>query len=419
MRLYYDERNIVRLASTTPIITNIYKHIDVEGPVANPIGKRIVFGGEASGGMRVAVVCNWGDACGIATYTQYLVDALLPRVEALRVFAERGRSVDSRHDVSYCWRRGESMRAAIAEVLDWGPSVVLVQHEYGIFPKAPYLMQMCEMLHDTPYVVTMHSVYEHLDKTVASSAMKNIIVHTDTGRECLARLGNGAKTWTIPHGCVVYDGVEELWNTWDTPYAIVQFGFGFAYKGVEVALEAIAEAKRRQPEKYRDIFYTYFCAESPHVKNVISEYARKIQAKIRDLGLQDNAAIIRGYQSDQSLENILRTAKLALFPYVTDPKNVVYGASGAVRIAMANQVPTIASSSHMFDDMEGVLPRPTGAAELADEIDRVFSNSDYRQGMLYRSSQYIRENSWDATALRYLSVLQEVRENYGEDVIFI
>lgn len=421
MFLYYDKNHRVRFASTKPIITNAYEMVEIAATVANPVGKKIVFNrGQRPGRMRLAVLTNWGDACGIATYTKYLVDALAPKVDACKIFAEiRSSPPDDGHEVSYCWRRGEPMRAAIREVLDWEPSVVLVQHEYGIFPRTSYFLQMIQDLRDTPYVVTMHSVYEHLDKTVSSSAMRNIVVHTRTGEECLRRLGNRNRVFVIPHGCVAFDEVGELWNTWQTPYPVVQFGFGFRYKGVDVALRAIAHLKRSQPAKYRDIFYTYFCSENAHVRNIIDEYHRELSGLVRDLGIEDNVAIVRGFQSDQTLNNCLRSSRLAVFPYVTDPKNVVYGASGAIRIAMANGGPVIASSSRMFDDVEGVLPRPASPEALAAEIDLVFSDARHRQDVVDRAASYVRENSWAATAERYLSVLQQVRDDSDEEMIYI
>lgn len=420
MLLYYDDRDIVRAASDRPLVTNVFKCVEVSiQPGMNPIGKKLVFGGKA--GMRLAVICNWGDACGIATYTKYLVDSLSSKVGDLKIFAEDtpGKKCDDGYDVEYCWKRGKSMDSAIRRVLEWKPTVVLIQHEFGIFPRATYLLQMLQMLQHTPHAVTLHSVYEHLDKTVCSGAMRNIIVHTNTGKDCLRRLGHRQNIHIIPHGCVTFPEVKENWNITQTPYAIMQFGFGFKYKGVENALDAVALLRKEQPRKYADIHYCYLCSESPHVRNVINGYYEEIIQRIQDLGLQDNAVVIRGFQSDDILNQYLRTYKLAIFPYVTDPKNVVYGASGAIRIAMANRIPTIASSSHMFDDMDGVLPRPASTEALAAYIDEVFSNKSYADMLVDNASRYVGENDWDVTGDRYLAFLRSLVDFGLEDAIIV
>jgi glycosyltransferase involved in cell wall biosynthesis len=253
----------------------------------------------------------------------------------------------------------------------------------------------------------LHSVYEHRDKTICTAALKNVICHTEAGRDCLRRLGYSGRVAVIPHGCVELAG-EELWNIYQTPYCLVQFGFGFDYKGVEVALEALALLKGRDDRKYEDVFFTYLCSETPHTSSINSAYSRRLEIRKEELGLSENVAILRGYQSEASLYNFLQTNKIAIFPYQSDPKNVVYGASGAIRLALANRVPTIASSSPMFADLEGVVPRPSTAAELAREIDKVFSDGDYRQSLIVKASEYAKATTWKAVAAMYAREMRTI-----------
>src|SRR5205814_2077798 len=143
----------------------------------------------------------------------------------------------------------------VESIKNYDPDFVIIQHEFGLFSKAGYFLQLLQGIDRFPYVLTMHSVYEHLDKAVCTSAVKNIVVHTEEGKNVLRRVGNNNNIFVIPHGCVKIPEQDELWNIFQTPYAIVQFGFGFYYKGVDTALEAIAHLKKTQPNKYKDIFY--------------------------------------------------------------------------------------------------------------------------------------------------------------------
>lgn len=405
MFLYCDENGYVKLASSTLIDSNESRCVfvpDEELGKESPIGRRVLTNKDEQ--VRLAVICNWDDDCGISSYTNYLINALAPKVDAFHIFSEHNGKDTKSDAVSYCWKRGESMAEAMKQVIAWHPSIVLIQHEFGIFPKATYLLQMLQMLDfaNLPYVVTLHSVYEHLDKTVCTAPMKNVVVHSDSGKQCLRKLGFKGVIEVVPHGCVTYNNVKENWNIFQTPHAVMQFGFGFNYKGVDVALKAIADLKSRGMS---DIFYTYLCSESKHVKNINNAYYSSLNKQIATLGIEDHVAILRGYQAEETLINYLRTAKLAIFPYVTDPKNVVYGASGAIRIAMANHIPVIASSSHMFDDLEGILPRPANATELADTIARIFNDGSYRSNLIDRQLDFVRANTWDKTADHYLSFL--------------
>jgi glycosyltransferase involved in cell wall biosynthesis len=393
------------------------------------VGKKIKFcrgqTNKENEGIKLAVICNWNDRCGISTYTQYILNNLKAKVGQLKVFSEireqKLNEVDtSGIEVDYCWKRGQSMLETVKRIVEWNPDVVMIQHEFGLFPKANYFLSMIENLAEFPIVTVMHSVYEHRDKSVCSTVLKNIIVHSQAGKDCLENtLGHkGKNIVVIPHGCVDFGHVEPHWNFFGTPYAIVQFGFGFSYKGVDVALEAIAILKKRS-DKFKDIFYTYLCSENSSCKNINNSYYDGVKKKISELGLEDNATIQKGFFSDEELNSYLRTARLAIFPYVTDPNNLVFGVSGALRISMANNVPTIVSKSHMFSDMEGVLPRPLGSVELANEIEKVFTDEEYRNSILKKQRLYIEENSWESSGQKYCDFIKKIVEDKNRDVVWI
>lgn len=359
--------------------------------------------------LRVACICNWNDACGISTYTRFLMEEIQSKVKDVLIISEENDNPthpDS-DKVRRCWKRGESMKKAMSVLKEWQPDFVIVQHEFGIFPKATQFLQMLHSLKEYRYVVTLHSVYEHLDKTICTSAIDNIIVHTDAGREALRRLGHNQNVFVVPHGCLKFDKVDELWNIFQTPYTLMQFGFGFFYKGVDRAIEAVHHLKTTDP-KFKDIFYCYLCSDSGHFNSVFNDYYYYLVDKIETLGLQDNVCIIRKFHSEQTINSYLRCAKIALFPYVTNPNHVVYGASGAVRVAMANKIPVIASEGHMFDDLEGVVPRPGDHLALAKEIDEIFSNDAHKAALLNKINNYVDNNTWDHVADKYLDIYRQV-----------
>lgn len=369
------------------------------------LGRRI---SEKKDKLRLAVLCNWGQECGISTYTGYLIKSLRPHFSEVKIFSEEG---GNEPGVEYCWKRGSSMHTAIQKLMEWKPDFVMIQHEFGLFPKATYLLQMLQMLDSVPYLVVLHSTYEHLDKSICTAAMKNILVHTDEAKGVLRRLGNTSKIDVIPHGCVTFTAEErkENWNIFQTPHVIMQFGFGFQYKGVDRAIDAVSILKERNPEKYKDIFYVYLCSENPHNKNIHNEYLGSLTAKVEKMGLQDNVVIIKKYHSDQEINNYLRTAKLAIFPYLINPGNTVYGASGAIRIAMANGIPVLASESHLFDSLP--VPRPSSSAELAEQIDRIFSDWKHRDSLVKRQDDYVLGNSWSKVAASYSKLMWTIYED--------
>ena len=220
----------------------------------------------------------------------------------------------------------------------------------------------------------------------------------------------------LPHGCNVYDNVNELWNIFQNERTIIQFGFGFDYKGLDQAIEAVSILKNRS-EEFKDIFYCFLCSESNHTRSIQTRYYNNIRKLVEEKGLQDNIVVLRGYLSEQHMQNFLRTAKLAVFPYKNDPNNIVYGASGAIRKAMSNGIPVIASDCHLFDDLEGIVPRPNNPEELADEIAKVFTSWEHRSALLQKSKKFVTENSWEHVGKQYAEILGLLAQSTDSDVI--
>lgn len=386
------------------------------------INKRLVIGPpKKSEDLKIAVICNWGDRCGIATYAKYLVDALRPKVGQVRIFAEHildSTDQDEAEGVVRCWTRGESMVNATSTVLAWEPDLVMIQHEFGLFPRATHFLKMLEMLDKTPYVIALHSVYQHLDKTICTAYIKNAIVHSKQAKQVLEDLGHLNPISVVGHGCVVCNDVQELWNIFHNNYVVIQFGFGFNYKGVDQAIDAIAHLKAHD-SKFKNIFYCYCCSENPHTRAVHADYYNYLKNKVDAAELQDNVVILRGFLSEKIVKNFLRTAKLAIFPYRNDPNNTVYAASGAIRHAMANEIPVVASDSHLFDDLEGVVPRAADYLQLAAEIDHIFSDDGYRKSLIEKNKEFIRNNTWDTAAEGYLSVFKSILQDAEGDRIHV
>jgi len=381
------------------------------------IGKRVVTGGSKQlSELKIAGICNWGDQCGIATYSEQLIPELRKHVKEVKIFAESMDAVSDDPDVLHCWNRGQSCIDLANKIIEYGPDVIFIQHEFGLFPRATHFLKLLEMLDNIPYVITLHSVYEHLDKTICTSYIKNIITHNPNGEDCLRRLGHRNKVFLLPHGCNVYDNVQPLWNIFQNERTIIQFGFGFDYKGLDQAIEAVEILKNRSDE-FKDIFYCFLCSESNHTRAIQTRYYNNIRKLVEDKGLQDNVVVLRGYLSEQHMQNFLRTAKLAVFPYKNDPNNIVFGASGAIRKAMSNGIPVIASDCHLFDDLEGVVPRPNSPEQLADEIAKVFTSGEHRASLLQKARSFVTENSWESVGKQYAEILGLLAQSSETDSI--
>ena len=419
MFISYDSHNIIKAVSAQCVHGAGQTTIKTSEITGNLVGRRLVLGKKREG-LRVAAVYNAGDKCGISSYSQNLINALRPKVDEIKIFAEHipneNLEEDKKNGVVRCWTRGESLVEMCHRIIDYAPDCVTLQHEFGLFPLATHFLKMLEILHDVPTITTLHSVYSHLDKTIATAHIKRIIVHSEVAKQSLVDGGHLGKVDVIFHGCHEIEDHSELFNFFGNPYVCVSAGFGFAYKGVSRTIDAIAHLKKTQ-EKYKDIFFLYLCTESPHTAQVQRAYYNFLSDKVAELGLTDNVAILRGYLSEKIMNNFYRTAKLAVFSYVNDGDNIVYGASGAIRNAIACGIPTIASDHAHFSEFEGILPRPSDHLELAREIDEVFSNELHRKNLVDKGLAFVKNNNWDITADKHIAVFRDIIAKHEADII--
>lgn len=361
--------------------------------------------------IKVAFIGNYGTACGIATYNEYLTSELKHHVD-LRLFAEY--NGDDRSEripgdpawVTRCWTRNQHPKSDLIYAIDsWKPDIIHFSHEYGIWHKAYFFTQLVSTFKMKGYKVvsTMHSVYEHVDKLVSESAVPNIVVHTDQGKITLIKKGIEQERITvIPHGTKIFDGTGDnpellpaLWNTWNSDYTIFQPGFLFPYKGHSRLLKAVALLK----EKYPDIHYIIQASENELSMKEHDELYYKLVIECEELGITGNVTINRGFVSEDVLLSLIRTVKLCVLPYANHPEHDVRAASGAARMIIPTTTPLIVSGVHLFDDLEGVVPRVRDDFELYQEIDNIFSNYEKcSTEQISKRKEFLRNTSWENVA---------------------
>jgi glycosyltransferase involved in cell wall biosynthesis len=362
--------------------------------------------------LRVALVGNWKMRCGIATYSENLWPEVAKHVGDFKLFIEQndiatgdvhqfGDMTLSDAQVSVCWKRGESLQKLVQELKDYDPDIIWIQHEFGLWPNASYWLSMMSQLSDYRVIVTMHSIFHHRDKTIVEAAMPEIVSHLEGGRKLLKEeKGLSSKVHVIPHGCYKFDN-QRLWNFYKSEKTFMQFGFGFRYKGWENSIRATAILK----EKYPDVFFTGLFSESPYAKMDHQIYYNELMNLVNELGVQENVAILRGYQSDEVLDSFLRTNQATIFPYVSHPSHEVFGASGAARMAMSKGLPVVTSSVNHFSDLPSM--KADTPEDIAKALETLFTNPGAKEKQLQAQISYLNENTWENIGLRYIQIFEE------------
>lgn len=362
--------------------------------------------------LKLAFVGNWKMQCGIATYSENLLPEVARHFGDFKLFVERndqptgpiniiGDVAVPSEKVLPCWKRGESLTTLANAIKEYDPDVVWIQHEFGIWPNASYWLALMSQLSDYRVVVTMHSVFHHRDKTIVEAAMPEIIVHLDGAKKVLQQeKGIMSPIHVMPHGCAPVHDTERLWNFYKTDHTFMQFGFGFRYKGWEKCIQATSILK----QKYPDVFFTGLFSESHFNMADHQVYYDELMRLIQDLGLHDNVAIIRGYQSDAALDSYMRTNQVVVLPYISAPGHEVFGVSGAARMAMSKVVPVVTTTVNHFSDVPTV--KADSSEEIADALDRLFSNWLARKQQVDRQLEFLNDNTWEKVGLRHAKLFE-------------
>lgn len=363
-----------------------------------------------AGQLKIAFVSNYGTKCGIGTYSKFLFKELFPHIADYRLFIEDNKNADMEDNpfldadpekIVACWKRGEPLSVLIKNIKEYDPDIVFIQHEFGLFSTARHWISMMNQLSDYRVIITMHSVFHHKDKTIVEAAMPEIVVHLDGAKKLLKEeKGIAAKVHVIPHGCFPCTNKEKFWNFYKSEQTIIQFGFGWQYKNWERSIRATAILK----EKYPNVFFTGLFSESTFNKHEHDRYYHELMDLVSELKIEENIGIIRGYQSDQSLDSYLRTNKVALFPYGSAPEHEVWGASGAARLAMTKNIPIITSSANHFSDLPSI--KADTPETMAKQIETLFSSPQEVQKQLTIQNKYLEENSWQNVARKYLTIFE-------------
>jgi len=366
---------------------------------------------QPSSNLRVALVGNWRMRCGIAAYAENLWPEVAKHVGDFKLFIEHspdysgalnifGDQVLPEDKVSVCWKRGESLRSLVNEIKEYDPDIVWIQHEFGLFPNACHWLSMMTQLSRYRVIVTMHSVFHHRDKTICEAAIPEIVTHLQGGYDVLKKeKGISGKVYVIPHGCSSYSN-ERLWNFYRTNKTFMQHGYGFVYKGWENSIKTVALLK----EKYPDVFFTGLFSESPYNLPAHNIYYNELMDLIDKLDVQENVAIIRGFQSEATLDSYLRTNQVAIFPYIDNKEHEVFGASGAARTAMTKGLPVITSSVNHFSDLNTI--KADTPEEIAEALERCFADKQFRENQISKQVEYLNEYSWEKIGYRYIELFE-------------
>ncbi len=355
---------------------------------------------DGSGPIRVALVgpaAPWRG--GIAHYVDALAEVLTARGHETRIVSfrrqypsflfpgteqkESGRSAGPRTDLVLDSLNPLSWRAAGRAVRSWAPDGVAFNYWLPFFVPtyAGVIRQLARQR--TAVIFDCHNVLPHerrlLDAPLTRWMLRlpdRFIVHSAAVKDALLGLRPDAEVIVapLPLSADFPDGpgrevARERLGLPPEARVLLFFGFVRAYKGLDVAIDAMR-----------------WLPDCTHLVVAGEFYDRKTDyaARIADAGVADRIRIEDRYIAREEVGVYFDAADLAVLPYHRATQ------SGILPLAWRFETPVVASrvgglTEHIDDGVNGLLVRASDARALAQGITRFFEeglSSVLRQGVM-------------------------------------
>jgi glycosyltransferase involved in cell wall biosynthesis len=363
----------------------------------------------AAPGRRFAVVSTFPPtACGIATFSAALAGGMSAHghdVDAIRIVDEAADSSD--HGASPLINQEGLFSLDAFDRLQHA-DVVVVQHEYGIYPglDGGAIIPLLDAI-ERPTIVVAHTVLEHPtahQRSVLEEIVRQadaVVVMTEAGR---LRLCNGfdvdpTKISVIAHGAAVVSTSEPA-PVRQRPL-LLTWGLLGPGKGIEWAIDALSLMKNLSPRPI------YRIAGNTHPKVAALEgdaYRDMLARRTLDRGVSADVQFDAGYRNLDELAALISEATLVVLPY-DSPDQVT---SGVLVDAIAAGRPVIATAfPHAVELLSSgagiVVPRRDPQA-LANAIHHALSSPRLLASMSDEARRLAPTLAWPSVAARYVAL---------------
>ncbi|MDR0183637.1 glycosyltransferase family 4 protein [Lysobacter arvi] len=323
--------------------------------------------------LRMAWVSTWNEACGIATYSKYLLDHADRSELEITMHGRKATSCETADiPMSELWRDASevSLDALRDRIIADGAEVAVIQFNFGFF-NVRALSSLTAALEKAGVrvIITLHSTRD-VDRPDFKASLRDgieglsrasrLLVHSVEDLNRLGDLGLGARAALFPHGAMDLPtrGMAEARRRLEIPPAariIASYGFMLPHKGLPELVDAFAALRARRDDVY------LFMVNSLYPADVSRELRDALLAKIEKLGLRDRIRMFTDFLPEPVSLALLESANVVVFPY----QETAESASGAVRFGLAARRPVATTPLAIFDDLEGQGLRFEGCTSRA------------------------------------------------------
>jgi len=328
--------------------------------------------------MKIAMITTWRCKCGIASYSENLVNAL----------ADLGHEVYVVKIPRFGHKTEDTMRNIVSKIPVDKIDIIHIQHEYGLFQNldGPFFNLLQTL--DKPIITTAHAVGQiHLDAFMAEASNK-VIVHN---KFCYKR-------YQFPNGVIIPHGASPL-SCPPPPKSqcknslginpkvpiVGYLGYISNYKGLEVLIQAMIDVPK----------VALLIGGGWHTEEE-TQYIYKL--KSFTLEHLPNRCQWLGFVSNEDMSRVYGAMDILVYPsrFATE--------SGALITALSHRKAVLASSLQAFKEKEkiGALETFKDVKDLTQKIKRLLENPEQIKTLERNAQKFAEETSWHNIAQQHI-----------------
>ena len=363
--------------------------------------------------------------CGIATYSQDLINALNNKFRdslSIKVCAleSNGTTYPYPKEAKYTlktWLGEDFENLALTINEDKGINVVLIQHEFGFFYKQEQAFLKFLYRLSKPVVIVFHTVLPHPDErlklivTNIAGVCRSIVVMTRISADILINDYDVSpeKISMIAHGTHLVPHLRKKFLK--TKYGLkgrkvlTTFGLLSAGKSIETTLEALPAIIKTNP----DVIFLIIGKTHPEVvKEEGERYREMLEQKVQQYGLQDHVVFLNYFVPLPDLLDYLQLTDIYLFT-TNDPNQAV---SGTFVYAMSCACPIISTpiphAREFLTEDTGMIFDFGNSQQLANGVLRLLNDEALRKNISTNTLEKIVSTAWENSAVAHAMLFEKI-----------
>jgi glycosyltransferase involved in cell wall biosynthesis len=367
--------------------------------------------------------------CGIATYSQDLLAALKHQFNdsfELQVCALQTESMDYNFPEEVTYKLQTDLSSdylSLARKINTNNrvSLVVIQHEFGLFPSDDQnsFQKFLQAL-SKPVITVFHTVLPNPEQDLKtrveniSLSSDSIIVMTNNAAYILKNDYSipSKKIAVIPHGTHLVAHLNKV-SLKERLHlggkkVLATFGLIGSGKGIETTLDALPKIIRHYPET------VFLIIGKTHPSVIASEgevYRDSLKTMVRNLNLKNHVIFINNYLSLKDLLEYLQLTDIYLFTS-RDPYQTV---SGTFSYAMSCGCPIISTpiphAKEVLNTESGIIIDFDNPDQLAKAVEQLLGDESLRTKFSINGLERMASTAWENSSIAHAQLFQKLAIN--------